>query len=136
MAGGRILLIEDEADQVLMVRTRLEAAGFEVSCAPNGPEGLRRARLERPELVLLDLVVPGMEGLEICRRLTQAPETRQIPVVVFTASSTRDLEQACRDAGAAACMRKPYESSELIARVSALLPEQPARPGGERPGLG
>lgn len=119
----KVLIIEDEADQILVVQTRLEASGFEVISATDGEAGLKRVFEDKPDLILLDLAMPKMRGEEVCRRLKETPESQGIPVVILTASGGRDLDAHCRQIGADAYLRKPYESAALVALVRRFLPD-------------
>ncbi len=119
----KILIIEDEAAQVLLVRSRLEEAGFDVLSAMNGEDGLRKAKHERPDLILLDIVLPGMDGVQVCDQLKQDPATQRIPVIMLTASGMRNLEERCKVFGADACLVKPYRPSELLEKIGTVLPQ-------------
>lgn len=115
----KILLIEDEPDQVFMLQTRLEASGFEVASAQDGEEGLQKIRSEKPDVILLDIVMPKKDGLEVCLAVKGDAELKSIPIIMLTAAGLKDLEKKCLDAGADCCIRKPYESSELISSIKA-----------------
>jgi two-component system alkaline phosphatase synthesis response regulator PhoP len=117
----KILVIEDEAAQVLLLRSRLEARGFHVVSAMNGKDGLRKATEERPDLILLDIVVPDMNGLMVCERIKQTPEIQHIPVILVTASGMKSLEERCKVFGADDCLIKPYQLGELLTKIQALL---------------
>lgn len=119
-AKKKVLFIDDETDQILVVQTRLEANGFEVVSATDGETGLQIAFDQRPDLVVVDLLIPKMDGLEVCKRLKQAPETQQIPLVLFSASATKDLQEMCEALGIEAFLRKPYETAELVSTVQRL----------------
>lgn len=119
--GKKILFIEDEPDQIMMIKMRLEANNYEFVSAPDGEEGLKKAFEIKPDLVLLDLVMPKMDGYEVCRRLKKDPETSNIPILLITASGARDIEEKCIEAGANACIKKPCESKELLAKIKKLL---------------
>lgn len=123
----RILFVDDEPDQVLLIQTRLEHHGYEVLTATDGESGLALALEQKPDLVIVDLLIPRLDGLEICRRLKRDPATANIPVALFTASATRDLDELCRSVGFAAYLRKPYEASELIAIIQKLTGAAPPR---------
>ena len=110
----RILIIDDDPDGRLMIQTRLEANGFIVSAAADGEEGLSLAHAQHPDVILLDVVIPKISGLEVCRRLKNDPDTKGVPVVVITAATFDDLEQRIRDAGADAWVRRPCTSVELL----------------------
>lgn len=113
--------MDDESEQVLFIKMRLEANGYEVISASDGEQGLDLVRKSKPDVVLVDLVMPRMDGIEVCRRLKLDPETRQIPLILFTASSIRDLQELCKGFGIEACLRKPYETEELLKTIGLLL---------------
>ena len=117
----KILFIEDEPDQVTIVCMRLEKSGFSVLSANAGDEGLKLAIKEKPDLILLDIIMPGMDGFEICRKLRSNPVTKKIPIIATTAAGTEDLEHQCITAGADACVRKPYDSADLLVKIRRLL---------------
>lgn len=117
----RVLIIEDEATQVLLLKSRLQEHGFEVSTAMSGEEGLEKAVAERPDLVLLDIILPRMSGVEVSQRLEELPETKEIPVILVTASRTKDLEERCKTFGADGCLIKPYTVPELLEKISRVL---------------
>lgn len=119
----KILFIEDEADLVAVMKPRLESVGFSMISAPDGKQGLRAAIDEKPDLIILDILMPQMNGYEVCERLKKNPETKDIPVIVLTAVGAKDLEDNCRFVGAEECLRKPYNPSELVAKIKKLLPE-------------
>lgn len=114
----KILFIEDEEDQVMMVRTRLEACGYALVAALDGEEGVKKALEEKPDLILLDIVMPKMNGYEVCSRLRNDPRTCDIPVIVVTASGLKNLEEKCLALGVQEIIRKPYESSYLAERIA------------------
>jgi len=116
----RILFIEDEDDQVMLIQTRLEANGFDVSSAGDGEEGLKKVYEINPDLIILDLFIPKISGYEVCKQLKADPKTKHIPIIVLTASGERDLEERCRVVGADEMYRKPYDSKELVKRIEAL----------------
>jgi two-component system, OmpR family, alkaline phosphatase synthesis response regulator PhoP len=120
-ARKKILFIEDEPDQIMMVRLRLEKNGYEIFAAQEGREGLDKAIELCPDLVLLDIVVPGLDGFEICKRLKKNPRTQKIPIIVTTAAGQDDIEQLCLLLGAEDCVRKPYDSSDLVNKIKACL---------------
>ncbi len=101
MSKKQILVIEDEEDILALIHFNLVKAGFRVECAATGEEGYKKARDLRPDLVLLDLMLPGMDGLEVCQRLRQAPDTKDCPIIMLTAKGeehdiVRGLETGCR----------------------------------------
>src|SRR5687767_5969616 len=117
MAIKRILVIEDEATQVLLLESRLRSNGFEVLRAMSGEEGLQKALTEKPDLVLLDVILPGITGLEVSQRLRENADTKDIPVVLVTASQMKDLEQRSKIFGVTTCLTKPYAFADLLAKV-------------------
>lgn len=114
-----VLLADDEADISLVARTRLEVSGFEVESAEDGMEALARFRVRRPDLVLLDLRMPRMDGYQVCRVLKSDPTTSGVPVIIFSSSSSqsRETERKCMELGADDYIRKPYSAEELVTKV-------------------
>jgi two-component system sensor histidine kinase/response regulator len=112
----KILIIDDEEDLcVLMTHAlTLERSDLEVSSARDGAAGLQQARAELPHVIILDVMMPKMDGYEVCRRLKSDPVTRGIPVVMLTASSDPQLNRKAFTAGAIACLTKPYRRTTLI----------------------
>ncbi len=117
----KILFVEDEPDQRTIVRMRVETGGFEFVEAENGKEGLKKAVSEKPDLILMDIIMPGMDGLEVCRRLREDPKTASIPIIATTAAGIEDLERQCYSAGVNDCVRKPYEAADLLKKIRHLL---------------
>lgn len=112
-----VLIIEDEKLIIVSTQMVLEAAGFRVESAVNGEEGIQKARSTRPDLVLLDIMMPGIDGWETLTRLKRDPETSGIPVIVFTAREHARGHQKSTEMGAADYFRKPFEPDELIELV-------------------
>jgi len=125
---ARILYIEDNEDNVYMLRARLERKGHEVLVASDGAEGLAAAEQARPDLVLLDLSLPVMDGWEVVRRLKQAPETRGIPVIALTAHAMLGDREGALAAGCDDYDTKPVEFARLLGKIEALLPPAPQSP--------
>ena len=121
MKKKKILLIEDEPYQVMMIKFRLEANNFDFISACNGEEGLKKTYEEKPDLILLDLFMPKIDGYEVCRRLRRNKETKKILIVFFTASAGPDIKEKFHDYGADDYISKPFESEELVAKINALL---------------
>lgn len=121
MAKGTILVIEDETDILGLIRHHLERDQFRVVGAGSGEEGVRIARREPPDLVLLDLMLPGMDGLEVCRVLRSDPATRQIPIVMLTARTEESDVVAGLELGADDYITKPFRPRVLVARLRAVL---------------
>ena len=118
----RILLVEDDPDIALSLRNKLEReGGYAVEVVADGPSGLARASAEPPELVLLDVNLPGIDGFEVCRRLRKEPETAAVPVIMLTARIGEDDRVRGLDLGADDYITKPFSPKEALARVRAVL---------------
>lgn len=117
----RILIVEDEEALTLLLRYNLEAAGYDVESVPRGDEADLRLREAVPDLVILDWMLPGVSGIELCRRLRSRPETRQLPIVMLTARGEESERVRGLSTGADDYVVKPFSVPELLARVSALL---------------
>jgi len=123
-AGGRILLIEDDEEIVDVLRRTLRAEGYEVRAAGDGPEGLEAMKEFAPDLLVLDLGLPGMDGIEICDRVR---ETSDLPILMLTARADADDRVSGLDSGADDYLTKPFDRAELLARIRALLRRTPPR---------
>jgi len=117
----RILVIEDEADVATLLRGRLEAAGYEVRVEHEGLAGLRSAAEYRPDLVVLDLMLPDSDGYDICRKLRDEESPWTAPVLMLTAKDQPSDKLVGFMRGAGAFLTKPYEASELLQAVEVLL---------------
>ena len=117
----RILLVDDERDILLMVQKILETAGYNVDTACSGNEALEKARKVTPDLIILDLMLPGLDGYQICGILKHDRHTMKVPVLILTArSQPKDYELGMK-VGASAYMTKPFEPPILLAKVAELL---------------
>ncbi len=118
-----ILIIEDEPDIAESLKYNFEREGFKVLLAESGEKGLRLALDEQvsPSLIILDLMLPGMSGLELCRRLRREPETRKTPIIMLTAKVTEADKIAGLEIGADDYIVKPFSVKEVVARVRAVL---------------
>ena len=117
MANQRILIADDEPDIRLVLRTRLELEGFAVIEARDGAEAVRVAQTETPDLIVLDVMMPEMDGVEVCNRLRASFNTRNIPVIMLTARASRDDKIAGLTKGANDYITKPFDLNELTQRV-------------------
>jgi two-component system, OmpR family, phosphate regulon response regulator PhoB len=117
----RILVIEDEPALVEMLRYNLEKEGFDVATALDGEEGLAAVSEAKPDLILLDWMLPHMSGLEFCRQLRRGRETQTIPVIMLTARGEENDRVRALDVGADDYVTKPFSPNELSARIRALL---------------
>ena len=118
---ARILLVDDEPSIVKMVGKRLEVEGFDVLMAMEGEEGLAKARAEQPDLVILDLMLPKLNGYEVCTMLKQDPRYQKILIILFTARAQEKDEKLGMECGADAYVRKPFQAQELLEKVRALI---------------
>jgi DNA-binding response OmpR family regulator len=121
MSSPRILIIDDEQDVIDLLTLHLRKAGFALSTAIDGAAGLRMAREESPALIVLDLMLPKMPGLEICRALKTDPATRHIPVLMLTAKAEEIDRIVGLEFGADDYVTKPFSPRELVLRVNAIL---------------
>ncbi len=121
MTRPRILVIEDERQLTDVLRYNLEREGYEVSVAHDGQEGLRKAQSQLPDLVILDLMLPGMDGLHVCRDLRAGERTRRVPIIMLTAKSEETDQIVGFSMGADDYVTKPFSPKVLLQRVKALL---------------
>ena len=121
MATARILVVDDDRLIRQMVRDMLEIAEFAVGEAVDGADGLVQAAAFHPDVILLDLMMPDMDGYAVCRRLKADPATRAIPVIFLTASANLKLNREAYAAGAVACLTKPFRREALLAVVNTTL---------------
>ena len=117
----RILVVDDEPDITALVAYHLARAGYRVSTATTGPDALRAAREERPDIVVLDLMLPGVSGYEVLRELRQRPETREVGVILLTSRREETDRIKGFSLGADDYLTKPFSPQELTLRVAALL---------------
>jgi len=132
----KILVIDDEMQTVKLVGMLLQRRGYEVVAATLGSQGLEKSRAERPDLIVLDIMMPDMDGFEVCRRLRADPTTAGIPVIMFTAKTLVDDKVTGFQAGADDYLTKPVHPDELATRVEALLARSARREVEEKPALG
>lgn len=121
MPKPKILIIEDERSLIDILSYNLSREGFDVSASSDGAEGLRRAQASVPDLVLLDLMLPGLDGLQICRQLRSDPKTQGIRILMVTAKSEEVDEIVGFNMGADDYVAKPFKIKPLISRIKALL---------------
>ncbi len=119
----RILLVDDEPGIIKIVGKRLEVAGFEVLVAMNGLDAITKARVEHPDLIVLDLMLPDVDGFDICGHLKKDRTCQEIPIVVMFSGKGQEAEDIprCRELGAAAYVTKTQGTAALIERINALL---------------
>ncbi|MBN1824539.1 MAG: response regulator [Endomicrobiales bacterium] len=129
MALGKILIVDDDKDTVIMLRDLLESEGYEVITAYTGARALERVREERPDLVLLDIMMPGLDGFSVCREIKSRSATRNVKVVVITSRDSGNTLQESLEHQADSFVGKPYDGKALVSRIAKLLKKQP---GGRR----
>lgn len=117
----RVLIVEDEPSMVELLRYNLESEGFEVSSALDGEEAMLTIEEQKPDMVLLDWMLPKLSGIEICRRLRRDQEYRNLPVIMITARGEETDRVRGLDVGADDYMSKPFSPAELMARIRAVL---------------
>jgi CheY-like chemotaxis protein len=123
-AGGSrptILCIDDDRLVLGVCTSALEAHGYRVVMATHGHAGIAIAQKERPDLILLDIMMPGMDGFEVCKQLRTDPALRRTPIVLMTAMTLPDLEAKGLEAGATLSIRKPFNPEQVVSTVEQLL---------------
>jgi two-component system, OmpR family, alkaline phosphatase synthesis response regulator PhoP len=117
----RILVVEDEVRILLLIKKRLEFAGYDVITAMDGNSGMMKARSEKPDLIVLDLILPGLNGYQVCAMLKGDKQSKDIPILMLTArSQEKDITEGIR-VGADAYMTKPYDPEAFTSQVQFLL---------------
>ncbi|MCB9763219.1 MAG: response regulator transcription factor [Alphaproteobacteria bacterium] len=128
---GPILVVDDEADIRSLLTLNLKREGFAVVAAENGQEAIRLAQQDPPILVVLDLMLPDLQGTEVCRRLRTLPETQEVPIVMLTARGEEIDRVVGFEVGADDYVTKPFSVRELMLRIRAILRRAPTRPEDE-----
>lgn len=121
MARESVLIIEDEEDIQELVNYSLSKEGYQTTAVTSGEEGLRSAKSKQPNLIVLDLMLPGMDGLEICRLLKNDPKTQHIPIVMLTAKGEESDVVTGLELGADDYITKPFSPKVLVARIRTIL---------------
>ncbi|HLA86696.1 MAG TPA: response regulator, partial [Anaerolineales bacterium] len=127
----KILIIDDDKDTLRLVGLMLQRQGYEISAAANGTQGLTKALEERPDLILLDVMMPDMDGYEVTRRLRKNPATVNIPILMFTAKTQLDDKVTGFEVGVDDYLTKPTHPIELQSHVKALLARAIQKDEGE-----
>lgn len=120
----KVLVIDDEENIIELIKLGLKYEGFQVESASDGPEGLAAAQRIDPNVIILDLVLPGMDGLEVCRQLRINPTTRDIPILMLTAKDEVQDRVTGLETGADDYLAKPFSFEEFVARIRAILRRQ------------
>lgn len=124
MARKRILIIDDEPDFIKMLRARLQIEGYEVLSAEDGIKGIQVARRERPDLIILDIMMPGLDGHRVCDTLKKSSLTSSIPVIYLTARTSSTDETLALEKGAKFYVTKPYNPGVLLEMIKSTLLEE------------
>lgn len=117
MATGRtprVLIVEDEAVILRLLEVNFRLAGFEVETAARGEEALAKATADPPDVAILDIMLPGLSGIEVCQRLRAAPETAEVPVIMLSARTQDEERERSYALGVVAYVTKPFEPAELV----------------------
>ena len=140
MTRSRILVVEDDTDILRLVAHNLRSSDFEVLTAQDGYDALSLAKNHLPQLIILDIMLPGLDGFEVCKELKRSPATRKIPIIMLTAKGEEVDRVVGLELGADDYVVKPFSPRELILRVGAILrrsaPEEPTTTSWQRNGLG
>lgn len=120
----RILIVDDEVDLVYLLQVRLKATGYAVAIARDGEECLHKVKSESPDLILLDVLMPKLNGYEVCRILKNDSQTRHIPVVMLTAAVKEGNEALISEIGADFYLTKPYEMADLLKKIKELIEKE------------
>ncbi len=121
MDKKRILIVDDEEDILSVLKFRLEANNYETLTASDGQEGLNKARTEKPDLIILDLMLPKLDGYKVCRMLKFDESYKAIPIIMFTARVQQKDEELGKEMGADAYVTKPFEPEVLLEKIRQLL---------------
>jgi DNA-binding response OmpR family regulator len=122
-----VLVADDDPDILLLITLTLERDGYDVIAAKDGLSALAAAIERVPHLVLLDLMMPGLDGYEVTRRLREEPITKDVPIVIVTAAAEESQAARALEVGADAYMKKPFSPRELLARTASLILERRPR---------
>jgi CheY-like chemotaxis protein len=121
MDKKRILIVDDETEMVEMETVRLRASGYEVTAAYDGPSGLQKVKFWQPDLVILDIMLPQMDGYQVCEALKKDPQSRDIPIILVSAMDQKYDTNLGKKVGANAYFTKPFEPVALLAKIRELL---------------
>jgi CheY-like chemotaxis protein len=124
MSGTKLLVVDDEPDAVLILARTLLARGYRVTTAESGLQAINLAKVEKPDLILLDILMPDMDGTQVAAALQEDPTTQNIPVIFLTCLITRKTQEIglrYHDAGRYVFMSKPYDLDKLLAEIDRLI---------------
>ena len=123
---ARVLVVDDEPDLVRILEFGLKAAGYHVETANDGQEGLKKARELKPDIILLDLMLPKLDGYKVCRLLKFDERYKQIPIMILSARTQEGDQNLAHEMGANRFLTKPYEFAEILQHIQALLKQSAA----------
>lgn len=121
MVSGKLLIIDDEEATVDMLKTFLEISGYETMSAYSGDDGLVLAKVESPTLVISDLMMPDLDGLEVCRRIRANEDLKDLPIIIISARTDQKIIDQAMTIGANAYLTKPIDLPALIGQIERLL---------------
>ena len=121
MDKKRILIVDDEDDLRKMLKLRLQALDYDILEASDGHDGLDKARLTNPDLMILDVMLPKMDGYKVCRMLKFDEKYKHIPIIMFTSRGDDEHRATGKEVGADAYVQKPFEAEELVGKIKELL---------------
>jgi CheY-like chemotaxis protein len=127
LSMAKILVIEDDLVSAEMIKIRLAKQGYKVLIAQTGEDGIRLAQEEMPDLILMDMLLPGIHGLDATIRLKKNPQTKNIPIFALTIMNSPDFIKACYQDGICVFLRKPYDFKEILRNIQRYLPDSKAR---------
>jgi two-component system alkaline phosphatase synthesis response regulator PhoP len=122
---ARVLVVDDEADLVRILEFGLQSVGYHVETASDGQEGLKKAREMRPDIILLDLMLPKLDGYKVCRLLKFDERYKSIPIIILSARTQEGDQTLAMEMGANRFITKPYEFSEILSQMETLLKSVP-----------
>ena len=127
--NSKILVVEDDPGALRLISYTLQAEGYEVITATNGLQGLRKAQNDKPDLVVLDVMLPGIDGFEICHRLRADPGTARLPIMMLSAKARETDKTTGLNVGADDYLTKPADPSDIVSHIKALLAKKIASSG-------
>jgi len=122
--GKKILVVDDDPTSLRLLELILGKEGYQVISASNGLEGLRKARRESPDLLILDVMLPGFDGLEVCHRLRSEPDMAKLPILMLSAKQQKSDQDAASKVGANAFLPKPVDRTALLSKVAEFVGDQ------------
>ncbi|MBI4363953.1 MAG: response regulator [Candidatus Latescibacteria bacterium] len=125
---ARVLVVDDEADLVRILQFGLESMGYQVDTASDGQEGLKKARDTKPDIILLDLMLPKLDGYKVCRLLKFDERYKNIPIIILSARTQEGDQTLAMEMGANRFITKPYEFTEILSQIETLLKSVPTSP--------